>query len=148
MITLKKKEIKIIKILSKYKVIINAGKRDGIKNGDKFEILDPEKRILADPDNGEILDEFEGFKARIIAEDVKEKYTICETPKRYEANAANTIASAAIKVINENSLWGYEPKKAKQDALNVSEYEIDDIFSPYTNSLVTEGDVVVKISSD
>lgn len=142
-----KKEIKIIKILSKYKVIINAGERDGIKNDDKFEILDPEKRILEDPDNGEILDEFEGFKARIIAVDVKEKYTICETPKKYESNAANVITSA-VKVINENSLWGYEPKKAKQDALNVSEYEIDNIFSPYTNSLVCEGDIVVKIDTD
>ncbi|WP_367378138.1 hypothetical protein [Enterococcus gilvus] len=145
---MKKKDFKIIKILSEYKVIINAGERDGIKKGDKFEILDPEKRILEDPDSGEILDEFEGFKARIIAEDVKEKYTICATPKRYEANTTNTIASAAIKVINENSLWGYEPKKAKQDKLNVSEYEIDNIFSPYTNSLVSEGDVVVKIDTD
>lgn len=146
MLILSEKQIKIIKILSEFKVIINAGEKDGVEKDDVFEIIDPEKRILEDPDTGEILDEFEGIKAKIIATDVKEKYTICEPPKQYSGVLSATFASAAVKAFTENYPYGQEG--TKQKPLNVSEYEIDNIFSPYTNSLVRVGDIVKKIDKD
>lgn len=139
-----KKAIKVIKILSEYKVIINAGSRDGIEINEKFDIVSSEKIILEDPDTHEILDEFEAYKAVVIAKDVREKYTICETP-RYAINPVGS-ALAGLSSIN-NSIYGlYETSEVKQKKLNVSEYDIHNILEKYNDdSPVIVGDHVIKI---
>lgn len=128
-----KKKIKIIKILSEYEVVINAGSDDGIEVNQHFNILDDEKRLLTDPDTGDILDEFTGYKAELIVKRVEKKYAICRTPRS---------SSDSISLLAQSMSLGLT--KSQQEKLNVSEYDIDNIFSKYTNSIVKIGDLLEK----
>lgn len=133
------KKVKIIKILSRYSIIINSGTNDGIEVGQKFNIIDDEKRLLTDPDTGDILDEFSAYKAQVIVKSVKERYSICETPK-YNTSPA---ISSAISDMFSNNVTQFAGE-TKQKELNVSEYDIDNIFSNYSNSIVQVGDLLEK----
>ncbi len=57
------------------KVYINRGSREGVQPGQEFVI--GESEIIRDPDTGEVLDEEVTEVARIRADRVKEKLTIC-----------------------------------------------------------------------
>ena len=132
------KKTKIIKILSEYRVVINAGSRDGVNPGDKFNIIDPNLRILEDPDTNEILDTFTGYKAYVLVEEVNEKYSICHSPVEYE--------NSFTDLFNKDILGGsnfFNSRESKKP-LNVSEYDIDDIFNKYTDAIVSVGDEVEK----
>lgn len=135
------KKIKIIKILSEYKVIINAGSIDGIEKDDRFNIVDPKPRVLEDPDTNKILDTFPGYKSYIVAEDVKDGYSICRSPIEYRGGIASVVSNS----ISSLSLMNYEAEKIKKP-LNISEYDIDDILNKYTDSIIVIGDEVVKES--
>ena len=128
----------IIKILSEYKVVINAGYRDGVEIGDKFNIIDPNLRILEDPDTHEILDTFTGYKSYILVEEVNEKYSICHSPIEYEASYSNVFTN---NLLSNTSIFNNREKKVP---LNVSEYDIDDIFNKYTDAIVSVGDEIEK----
>ena len=73
------KEPQIIAILNNKQVIINIGKRDGVKSNDKFDIIDSQVKILRDPDTHEILDRFHQFKQQISVIKVELKYSICSS---------------------------------------------------------------------
>ncbi|MBO0419066.1 hypothetical protein JZO80_02740 [Vagococcus fluvialis] len=142
---MKEKTIKIIKILSEYSVVINAGANDGIQIGDKFDILSQEKRILEDPDTFEILDEFDSYKGTILAIDVRDRYSICETPKSTITNPT----SIAMGALSETLTRSYLGTSTVQSKLNVSEYDIDNIFDKYNDdSPVVIGDHVLKIEKE
>lgn len=132
------KKTKIIKILSEYRVVINAGSRDGVNLGDKFNIIDPNLRVLEDPDTNEILDTFTGYKAYVLVEEVNEKYSICHSPVEYENGFSNVFTNNLL------STTGIFNNRETKVPLNVSEYDIDDIFNKYTDAIVSVGDEVEK----
>lgn len=140
------KKMKVIKIINEYSLIINAGIREGIKKGDRFLILDNE-RFLEDPDTGEILGTFPGFKQLIVAEDVKKKYSICSTPQSEIHTFAPMLStvSESLRKLSDTSVFAdtniYQKPREK---LNVSKYDIDDIFSDFSDSLITIGDIVIR----
>jgi hypothetical protein len=57
------------------KIYINRGTREGVETGQEFIIGDVE--VIRDPDTGEVLDEDMTEIARIVADQVKEKLSIC-----------------------------------------------------------------------
>jgi len=57
------------------KVYVNRGTREGVQAGQEFVIGDVE--VIRDPDTGEVLDEDMTEIARIVADEVKEKLSIC-----------------------------------------------------------------------
>ncbi|MFL2089010.1 hypothetical protein ACEN4H_03785 [Leuconostoc mesenteroides] len=73
------KKIKITKIVDETKFIINVGSENGIKEDDRFEILDTSGEEIKDPDTGEILGRLNTSKGTIIAETVYHKMTIART---------------------------------------------------------------------
>ena len=136
------KTIKIIKILSEYEVIINSGLHDGVEKGDVFNILDPDPRVIEDYDTGELLDSFKGFKDYVIVNKIKDKYSVCNSHHVYKPSSTERAMSNLQGVLSA-SLYN-TPGVSSQVPLNVSEYEIDNIFSEYTKSIITVGDTVEK----
>lgn len=49
----------VVKIIDEYKVVINRGIRDGIKNGQRFLVYKVDDQELVDPDTGENLGQLE-----------------------------------------------------------------------------------------
>ena len=132
------KKIIILKIISEYKIVINAGEREGVKIKDEFYILDDTVRVLQDPETNEILAEFPGYKDYVVVDQVEEKYSICSTPVRFtnpQTNLNQTVLAFAKGISADREI---------QHPLNVSEYDIDNILSKYTNSAVLIGDELKK----
>lgn len=78
---------KVIKIFSETSLLVNLGKNDGVKRGDRFAVIErggEEK----DPDSGESLGELELVKAELIAVDVQERMSILQT----ESLGADTMS--------------------------------------------------------
>lgn len=73
------KKIKITKIVDETTFIINVGLEDGIKEKDRFEILDAQGEEIKDPDNDEVIGVLNTSKGIIIADTVYPKMTIAKT---------------------------------------------------------------------
>lgn len=71
------KLFKVVKIIDEYHIVINAGERDNIKVGNKFEIFSEEGSVVKDPDTGEILGNLDAIKDVVTVQQVKEKMCIC-----------------------------------------------------------------------
>lgn len=68
---------KVVKIISQYKVVINAGSDRYIQEGQEMEVFEPGQEV-ADPDTGEILGTLDYVKAKLRVVDVFPKMCICE----------------------------------------------------------------------
>lgn len=146
------REIRIIKILSTSKVIINAGKNQGITENDSFYIIDPRVAKLYDPFQKKVLAEKKKYKDQIFVSQIENEYSICRA-KRYtniDTSSAvgsalfglqNTISSASVSIIGGNN-------EIIQEDLNVDTDDIDDFFSDYSNSRVLIGDLVEKLQNN
>lgn len=76
-----KKQLKIVKILDEYNVVINGGTRDNVSINDKFQILDKKGSLVIDPDTGEEIGYLDLIKATVTVTEVQEKMCICTSPK-------------------------------------------------------------------
>lgn len=120
------KEIKVIKILDRASIIINAGEKDGIGTGDMFFITAHSESII-DPFTKENLGSIKQYKAKIEATQVYEKMSVCQ-------NADRTKSLAAVA-----QLFTTE----KREPLNI---DPSDIPSDYDNSSPIQiGDIVERI---
>lgn len=142
------KKFKIIKLVNKTTVLINAGKADGVKKDDKFRILDDNLTQIVDPDTDEILDEYYRFKQALYVDKVNEKYSVCVS----QYSIPVTGQSLASKIINTS---GSSPFTAAMDihktvktygnTMNVDEDELDDVLSEYNHGKVHVGDEVEPV---
>ena len=71
------KTFKVVKIINEYKVVVNAGTNDLIKETDEFEIYEP-GQIVFDPDTGENLGTLDFVKAKLCIVDIFPKMCVCE----------------------------------------------------------------------
>jgi hypothetical protein len=71
-------EGKVIKIIDTYKLAINKGKKDGIKENDRFIILEKGEELL-DPDTNESLGYLEIPKLKMKVIHIQEKISILES---------------------------------------------------------------------
>lgn len=134
-----KKKPQIIAILNNEQVIINVGKRDGVKVNDKFDIVDPQIKILRDPDTHEILDKFQQFKQQISAIKVETKYSICSSIFNKKENPVSTLLMNQYQpIINATTINNKEGK-----ALKVDQKEVDNITAKYNYSVIHIGDRVI-----
>jgi hypothetical protein len=69
---------KVLRIFDETSLLVNMGKKDGLKRGDKLVVIEKGEEIK-DPDSGESLGEIEIAKAELIAADVQERLTILRT---------------------------------------------------------------------
>lgn len=67
---------KVVKIIDDETIVINAGKKNGIKLGNKFEIYDTGEEIF-DPDTNESLGTLDTIKETVKAINVLPKMCIC-----------------------------------------------------------------------
>lgn len=68
---------KIVKIISEYKVVINAGSNSFVKEGDIFEVFEPGAEVF-DPETKESLGTLDFVKAKLRVIDVFPKMSVCE----------------------------------------------------------------------
>ena len=68
---------KIVKIISEYKVVVNAGSNSFIKEGDILEVYQPGQEVT-DPETGESLGTLDFVKAKLRVVDVFPKMCVCE----------------------------------------------------------------------
>lgn len=125
----KEKQIKIIKIMDEYTVIINSGSNDGVQPGDRFQILDTKGNAVKDPDTGETLGYLDLIKDTVKVTEVQEKICFCSS---LEAVGINDLLATNLMNLN-NSL----PFSGRKQRLNV---DLDDVTGGREKS-----DVPIKI---
>lgn len=83
---------KIVKIISEYKVVVNAGSNSYINEGDTLEVYQPGQEVT-DPDTGESLGTLDFVKAKLRVVDVFPKMCVCEN-RDSEKKSIITIAQS------------------------------------------------------
>lgn len=91
------KTFKVVKIINEYKVVVNAGSQDFIREGAELEIFAPGKDVI-DPDTGENLGALDYVKAKLCVIDVFPKMSICEN---YDGERIRTIEDVLSHTITE-----------------------------------------------
>ena len=71
------KTYRIVKIISEYKVIVNAGSNDLIREDQILEVFEPGQEVV-DPETGENLGTLDYIKAKLRVVDVFSKMCLCE----------------------------------------------------------------------
>ena len=71
------RKYKIAKIIDEYKVVVNAGSNDFIKENDTLEVYEPGQEVT-DPDTGESLGTLDFVKGKLRVVDVFPKMCVCE----------------------------------------------------------------------
>lgn len=72
--------MKVAKIISTKQIVINAGSNDGLKVGDKLEIVDRLGATVKDPDTGKVLGTLDMPKGKVIVSAVYEKMAVADAP--------------------------------------------------------------------
>ena len=120
---------KIIKIIDEYRVIINAGTEDDIKQGDILQICAPDEPVV-DPDTGRTLGILSCVKATIMATEVYDRFSICQNQMReilsIEAFAAAfKPKTAQLRVDATQITGGYDKTIHIGDIVKRTEYYED-----------------------
>lgn len=77
---------KVARILNSREIVINVGKKGGVKIGMKFDILDPKGEDIRDPDTHEILGSLPRPKVQVKVTDVQENLSVASTYRKKEIN--------------------------------------------------------------
>ena len=89
-------EGKVAKILGN-EIVINRGRREGIRQGMLFEVFAPEGEEVWDPDTGETLGTVEDVKAQAEVTEVKERLAIARLQ-----NSASPFGAVNMGEMQEN----------------------------------------------
>ena len=90
-------EGKVAKILGN-EIVINRGRREGVRQGMLFEVFAPEGEEVWDPDTGETLGTVEGVKAQAEVTEVKERLAIA----RLQNTSASPFGAVNMGEMQEN----------------------------------------------
>lgn len=69
---------KVADIVSKFEIVINLGRKDGVEEGMRFRIFG--KKVIIDPDSNERLGTYHYPKMEVIVDRVEEAYSVAGTP--------------------------------------------------------------------
>lgn len=128
------KPIKIVKIISDTAFILNAGLKDDISKGTKFEIVDSEPEPILDLDTEEIIGYLNLSKGIIIAEQVQEKMTIARTQLNKKTNRSAIFD--AMSVLQPYTTY-------TREELNVDETQITGGLNRSNNPIRVGDEVVI-----
>ena len=90
-------EGKVAKILGS-EIVINRGRREGVRQGMLFEVFAPEGEEVWDPDTGETLGTVEDVKARAEVTEVKDRLAVA----RLHNTTASPFGAVNIGEMQEN----------------------------------------------
>lgn len=137
------KTMKIAKIISTKQVVINAGSKDGLVEGDKLEIIDKiGSEHIKDPDTGEDLGQLDVSKGIVYVSKVYPKMAIADAPSKtvnpYTAQLTPFKSSEAIL----SGALGIMSKRIQED-LNVDPTEITGDLPKGDIDQIRIGDIVI-----
>lgn len=134
-------QIKIVKIISTKKLVINAGRDKDIKPGDEFEIIDKfGSEPIIDPDTKENLGSLDITKGYVTVSKVYPHMSIVEAPYK-EINPFKEITR--LSEINFKAAQGTQ---TIQSDLNVDPKEITGGLPAPSKEPIKIGDVVIKVN--
>lgn len=134
------KEIKVIKIIDEYNLVINIGFEDGVKLGDKFQIYQQGEKVL-DPETNEYLGTLDIVKATIVANDISPKLTVC-------TNAATTSQFRKDFFESRNAIsHGFQYISPIQRPLMIDPLQVTDSAYSKADKTIKVGDSVRKLDN-
>ena len=119
------KKFKVVRILDEYRIIVNAGSRDGVSSDTTYFNITGAIDEVYDPDTQEFLGSIDGTKATVYPVDIFEKMSICR--------AQRTFAPTTLRILEE-SLMG------KTEKLPVDKSQIS---NPEAYTPIVVGDMAV-----
>lgn len=81
---------KIAKIISEYKVVVNAGSNNSIKENDILEVYQPGQEVT-DPETGESLGTLDFVKSKLRVVDVFPKMCVCENRDKQKTTLIDIV---------------------------------------------------------
>lgn len=128
-------EMKIAKIISTKQIVVNAGSNDGLKVGDKLEIIDKfGDEPIVDPDTGESLGTLDLIKGNVIVSKVYPHMAIADSPK------VSPLLQAMRPSLLSSPLYG----SSYQEDLNVDPSQITGGLPEAGDQQIRVGDIVIK----
>ena len=129
------KEMNIAKIISTKQIVVNAGSNDGLKVGDKLEIIDKfGDEPIVDPDTGESLGTLDLIKGTVIVSKVYPHMAIADSPK------VSPLLQAMRPGLLSSPLYG----SSYQEDLNVDPSQITGGLPEAGDQQIRIGDIVIK----
>lgn len=125
------KQIKIAKIISTTKLVINAGEAEGIEENQKFRILDKKGTPVTDPDTGEVIGTLDAYKATVIVSQVYEHIAVVESSKNFTSLNINLARYGLLGDVKND--------------LNVDKTQITGLDST-DSSPIQVGDKLIKVN--
>lgn len=80
------KKMKVAKIISTKQIVVNAGKSDGLAEGDELEIIGEIGDPVKDPDTGKVIGTLDNLKGRVTVTTVYEHMAIADAPTKEVLN--------------------------------------------------------------
>ncbi len=133
---------RIAKIIDETTFIITGGISDGLKEGDKFQIVGQVGEEIKDPETGEVLGTLDSVKGIIVATTLYAKMTIARSETFKVGGTINPAFLATSNSIND--LFGHTEHKA----LSVDPSQITGGLDTYSDdNPIQVGDIVTYLSS-
>lgn len=83
-------EGKVAAILNERELAINLGAKAGVKEGMKFEVLDPEPVQIVDPDTREPIGVIDKLKIKVKVIELQDRASIARTYETHQVNVGGT----------------------------------------------------------
>ncbi len=123
-------EGKVTRILDEYRIVINVGRIDEVKEGMVFVVFTQSEDEIKDPDSGEVLGKLENVKDYISVAHVQDRFSTCvarekkKMTKEGEAMGVQTLSGAMMA---ESMTARPESGKIDTEKLNVNTSQITGI---------------------
>jgi len=130
-------EGKVAGILNERELTINIGLNNGVIEGMKFSILSMEPIEICDPETHEKLGIVDREKIKVIAAEVKEKFSICKTYRKWTTVGSPFANIAALMVA----------PRVEHETLKVSDSSLPPPLSE-EESYVKIGDRVIQVKEE
>lgn len=126
---------KVAKILDSRSLVINRGRKDGVRLDMIFQILD-KPEVIKDPDSGNKLGAVERPKVKVKVTSIEEKFAIAETYRVTRVNVGGTGIAVT-------SLFTPPKYEDRVETLKTKEHTWEDLSE--ADSIVKTGDSVIEV---
>lgn len=124
-------------IINERELAINIGSKNGVVGGMKFSVMAKEPLEVYDPLTGEKLGIIDREKVRVMAGEVKEKFSICKTFRKWTTAASPFVTVSGI----------FAGPSVRHETLKVDDLSLPPPLSE-EESYVKIGDRVIQVFED
>jgi hypothetical protein len=121
-------------IINERELAINIGSKNGVLDGMKFSVMAKEAIEVYDPETKEKLGMIDREKVRVMATEVKEKFSICKTYRKWASISASMVSIGSL----------FAGPTERQETLKVNDSSLPPPLSE-EESYVKIGDRVIQI---